>query len=77
MSGTLYVKILPYLHMYSNATSYWTMMANNGHYLYMLSTKHRHIGQKSKKPMATHVYQIQNTVDYHYFERILKELATN
>ncbi len=23
--------------MYSNLTSYWTMMANNGYYLYMLN----------------------------------------
>ena len=42
--------------------TFWTiMMANNGHYLYMLiNTKHLYIG---KKTIVRLVYQMGNTVD--------------
>jgi hypothetical protein len=58
-----------YLYMYSNLTSYWTIvMTNNGHYLYMLKKmKHLHIGQKTNSNTC---YQMENTADYNYLERI-------
>ena len=43
------------LYMYSNLTSYWTMMANNGHYM-LNEYDNLHIGQKT---MATLVYQMK------------------
>jgi hypothetical protein len=43
------------MYMYSNLTSYWTMMANNGHYI-LNEYDNLHIGQKT---MVTLVYQMK------------------
>ena len=70
MSGTVYVKIL---HIFictvtvSNITSY-SVDNNDDQQWTRNNTKYLHTGEKN--PMVTLVYQIENTVDYHYLERI-------
>ena len=52
---------ITYLYMYSNLTSYWTMMANNGYYLYMLN-KYEIFIYWTKTNSIRLVYQMENTV---------------
>ena len=58
--------------MYSNLTSYWTMMANNGYYLYMLNKYETFMLDKKRivKDLLTK-WKIQYRL-YHYLGKNMK-----
>jgi hypothetical protein len=52
-----------YLYMYSNLTSYWTiLMTNNGHYLYMLKKWNIYILDKKTIVTLVTKWKIQQTI---------------